>query len=112
MTIYRRVLKYYRGFFGATLLGLIFSLASIGFNLLKPWPLKIIVDWVIPRFSLGAHVRWPDSAPEWIQNRSAVVLILCLALVVVQLLWSLCNYVSNYIFVKIGLQTLLNLRTE
>ena len=68
MTIYRRVLKYYRGFFGATLLGLIFSLASIGLNLLKPWPLKIIVDWVIPRFSLGAHVKWPDAAPWWLQD--------------------------------------------
>lgn len=112
MPIYRRVLKYYRGFFGATLLGLIFSLASIGLNLLKPWPLKIIVDWVIPRFSLGAHVKWPDSAPWWLQDAKAVVALLCVALVTIQMLWAICNYLSNYIFVKIGLQALLNLRTE
>ena len=112
MTIYRRVLKYYRGFFGATLLGLIFSLASIGLNLLKPWPLKIIVDWVIPRFSLGAHVKWPDAAPWWLQDAKTVVALLCVALVAIQMLWAVCNYVSNYIFVKIGLQALLNLRTE
>ncbi|HET7227608.1 MAG TPA: ABC transporter ATP-binding protein, partial [Chthoniobacterales bacterium] len=112
MTIYRRVLKYYRGFFGATLLGLIFSLASIGLNLLKPWPLKIIVDWVIPRFSLGAHVKWPDSAPWWLQDAKTVVALLCVALVAIQMLWAVCNYLSNYIFVKIGLQALLNLRTE
>jgi ABC-type multidrug transport system fused ATPase/permease subunit len=112
MTIYRRVLKYYRGFFGATLLGLIFSLASIGLNLLKPWPLKIIVDWVIPRFSLGAHVKWPNSAPWWLQDAKTVVALLCVALVAIQMLWAVCNYLSNYIFVKIGLQALLNLRTE
>lgn len=112
MTIYRRVLKYYRGFFGATLLGLIFSLASIGLNLLKPWPLKIIVDWVIPRFSLGAQVKWPDSAPWWLQDAKTVVALLCVALVAIQMLWAVCNYLSNYIFVKIGLQALLNLRTE
>jgi ABC-type multidrug transport system fused ATPase/permease subunit len=112
MTIYRRVLKYYRGFFGATLLGLIFSLASIGLNLLKPWPLKIIVDWVIPRFSLRAHVKWPNSAPWWLQDAKTVVALLCVALVAIQMLWAVCNYLSNYIFVKIGLQALLNLRTE
>jgi len=112
MSIYRRVLKYYRGFFGTTLLGLIFSLASIGLNLLKPWPLKIIVDWVIPRFSLGAHVKWPDSAPWWLQDARTVVALLCLALVAIQMLWAVCNYLSNFVFVKIGLQALLNLRTE
>ena len=112
MSIYRRVLKYYRGFFGTTLLGLIFSLASIGLNLLKPWPLKIIVDWVIPRFSLGAHVKWPDSAPWWLQDAKTVVALLCVALVAIQMLWAVCNYLSNFVFVKIGLQALLNLRTE
>lgn len=94
------------------MLGLIFSLASIGLNLLKPWPLKIIVDWVIPRFSLGAQVKWPDSAPWWLQDAKTVVALLCLALVAIQMLWAVCNYLSNYIFVKIGLQALLNLRTE
>jgi ATP-binding cassette, subfamily B, bacterial len=112
MSIYRRVLKYYRGFFGATLVGLIFSLASIALNLLKPWPLKIIVDWVIPRFSVGAHVQWPDAAPWWLQDAKTVVALLCVALVTIQMLWAACNYLSNFIFVKIGLQALLNLRTE
>ena len=112
MSIYRRVLKYYRGFFGATLVGLTFSLASIGLNLLKPWPLKIIVDWVIPRFSVGAQVQWPDSAPWWLRDAKTVVALLCVALVAIQMLWAVFNYLSNFIFVKIGLQALLNLRTE
>ncbi len=112
MSIYRRVLKYYRGFLGRSLLAMMFSFAATGLNLLKPWPLKIIVDWVIPRFKLGAHVRWADSGPAWIQDPRLVVLALCVALVLVQILWGLCNYISNYVFVKIGLQALLDLRTE
>jgi ATP-binding cassette, subfamily B, bacterial len=112
MSIYRRVLKYYRGFLGRSLVALVFSFAATGLNLLKPWPLKIIVDWVIPRFKSGAHVSWPTSGPSWIQDARTVVPALCVALVVVQILWGLCNYVSNYLFVKIGLQALLDLRTE
>lgn len=112
MSIYRRVLKYYRGFLGRSLVAMAFSFAATGLNLLKPWPLKIIVDWVIPRFKSGAHVNWPNSGPGWIQEPRLVVLALCLALIVVQLLWGLCNYISNYLFVKIGLQALLDLRTE
>src|SRR5205807_2601269 len=44
MSIYRRVLRYYRPFLGQTILGLVLSLFGIGLNLLKPWPFKIIVD--------------------------------------------------------------------
>jgi ATP-binding cassette, subfamily B, bacterial len=111
--IYRRVLKYYRAFTSATLLGLIFSLASIGLNLLKPWPLKFIVDEILRPNSVFRQdntlfVRIADViAPvKW------TVLEVCALLVFIQLFWGLCNYASNYIFVKAGLQALLKLRTE
>jgi ATP-binding cassette, subfamily B, bacterial len=111
--IYRRVLKYYRVFTSATLLGLIFSLASIGLNLLKPWPLKFIVDEILRPNSVFRQdntlfVRIADViAPvKW------TVLEVCALLVFIQLFWGLCNYASNYIFVKAGLQALLKLRTE
>src|SRR5437762_8413825 len=48
MSIYRRVLKYYRGFLIRSLIALGFSFAAIGLNLLKPWPFKIIVDQILP----------------------------------------------------------------
>ena len=50
MSIYRRVLRYYRPFLPQTLLGLALSLIGIALNLLKPWPFKIIVDQIIPNF--------------------------------------------------------------
>ena len=100
MSIYRRVLKYYRPFLPQTLLGLVLSLVAIGLNLLKPWPFKIIVDNFL---RAGPAIR-----PDW---RTWIAL-LCLALVAIQLFWGIMNWITNYIFVKIGLQALLKLRTD
>ena len=101
--IYRRVLRYYRPFLGSTLAGLVFSLIGIGVNLLKPWPVKVIVDQILPQNSAfrATHANW-----------HSYILPLCLAIVGLQLLWGLINLLTNYIFVKVGLQALLKLRTD
>ena len=49
---------------------------------------------------------------HWCLIPAEAIAFLCLAMVVIQLLWSLLNLASNYIFVKIGLESLLRLRTE
>jgi ATP-binding cassette, subfamily B, bacterial len=100
MSIYRRVLRYYQPFWGQTMLGLFLSLVGIGLNLLKPWPFKIIVDNFL-RPTPAARDDWRTWVP-----------LLCLALVVIQLAWGIINWITNYLFVKIGLQTLLKLRTD
>jgi ATP-binding cassette subfamily B protein/subfamily B ATP-binding cassette protein MsbA len=100
MSIYRRVLRYYRPFLGQTIFGLCLTLVGIGLNLLKPWPFKIIVDDVL---RAGAPIR--ADWRKW-------VLLLCLALIGLQLLWGMINWITNYLFVKIGLQALLKLRTD
>ena len=100
MSIYRRVLQYYRPFWPQTVFGLVLSLVGIGLNLLKPWPFKLIVDDVL------------TSADDLHQDKRSFVLLLCAALVAVQLLWGIVNWVTNYLFVKIGLQALLKLRTD
>ncbi|MGI8956262.1 MAG: ABC transporter ATP-binding protein [Chthoniobacterales bacterium] len=101
--IYRRVLRYYRPFLGPTVAGLIFSLIGIGLNLLKPWPVKVIVDQILTPDSVfrATHVNW-----------RSYILPLCLALIVLQVLWGLFNLLTNYVFVKVGLQALLKLRTD
>jgi ATP-binding cassette subfamily B protein len=112
MSIYRRVFRYYRPFLPQTIVGLLLSLIGIGLNLLKPWPFKIIVDDVIPKFPSGAQVRFPGFEANWMHDPKTLVLVLCLALVVIQFLWGLTNWAMNYILVKVGLQTLLKLRTD
>ncbi len=101
--IYRRVLRYYRPFLGPTIAGLLLSLLGIGANLLKPWPIKIIIDQILPSDSSfrATHPNWHDYIAP-----------LCLAIVALQILWGLINLLTNYIFVKVGLQALLKLRTD
>src|SRR6266705_4365725 len=100
MSIYRRVLRYYRPFWGQTVFGLVLSLCGIGLNLLKPWPFKIIVDDF-----LQPNPRAPTDWRFWVP-------LLCASLVVIQLLWGIVNWATNYLFVKIGLEALLKLRTD
>ena len=106
MSIYRRILRYYRPFWPQTAVGLFFSLIGIGLNLLKPWPFKIIVDDILPNPKL-VLVNHPTFG-----SVSGLVLILCVALIAIQLLWGIANWITNYLFVKIGLQALLKLRTD
>jgi ATP-binding cassette subfamily B protein len=100
MSIYRRVARYYRPFWSQTVFGLLLSLCAIGLNLLKPWPFKIIVDDFL-RPNATTRADWHFWLP-----------VLCLALVAIQLLWGAMNWAINYLFVKIGLQALLKLRTD
>jgi ATP-binding cassette, subfamily B, bacterial len=100
MSIYRRVLRYYRPFLGQTILGLFLSLVGVGLNLLKPWPFKLIVDDFL-RPGPAARSDWRLWIP-----------LLCLALILIQLLWGMMNWITNYLFVKVGLQALLKLRTD
>jgi ATP-binding cassette subfamily B protein len=100
MSIYRRVLRYYRPFLAQTIFGLCLSFLGVGLNLLKPWPFKIIVDDFLR--------AGPTIQPDW----RMWVLLLCLALIGIQFLWGIINWITNYLFVKIGLQALLKLRTD
>jgi ATP-binding cassette subfamily B protein len=100
MSIYRRVFRYYRPFLPQTVVGLLLSLIGIGLNLLKPWPFKIIVDDFLR----------PNPTPRG--DPHTWIPLLCLALVVIQFLWGVINWATNYILVKIGLQALLKLRTD
>jgi len=100
MSIYRRVLRYYRPFLWQTIFGLCLALVGIGLNLLKPWPFKIIVDDFLR--------AGPTIPPDW----RTWVLLLCLALIGIQFFWGIINWSTNYLFVKLGLQALLKLRTD
>src|SRR3954452_21741967 len=115
MSIYRRVFRYYRSFLPQTVAGLVLSLIGIGLNLLKPWPFKIIVDYILPRagseYYTLPHVRFFPEFNSHSFDRNQIILLLCGALVVIQFFWGVCNWATNYILVKVGLQALLKMRT-
>ncbi len=114
MSIYRRVLVYYRPFLGPTLVALAVSFLTIGLNLLKPWPFKIIVDGILPgggNVQSGGGSLWFSAGAGNLSPRQ-LVLALCIFLVVVNLASGLLGLWSNLIFVRTGLQALLKLRTD
>jgi len=112
VNIYARTLRYFRPFVAATAGGIALTLVSIGLNLLKPWPFKFIVDGVLDTSQGTADVR--ALLEKWFGDASApaVVFWLCAAMVVVSLLAGAVNLVSNFLFVRVGLEALLKLRTE
>ena len=112
MNIYARTIRYFRPFLWATAGGVALTLASIGFNLLKPWPFKFIVDGVLDKTAGTADTR--ELLQKWFSDSGSatVILWLCVAMVLISLLGGLINLVSNYLFVHVGLQALLKLRTD
>lgn len=112
VNIYSRTIRYFRPFLWATLGGVLLTIVSIGFNLLKPWPFKFIVDGVLDTASGTADTR--SLMHEWFgaSGPGVVVFWLCLAMVVISLLAGVVNLASNYLFVHVGLQSLLKLRTD
>lgn len=112
MSIYTRALRYFRPFFWPTLGGILLTLLGITFNLLKPWPLKYIVDGVLDTTGGTAEAR--EFVRHWFGNTSAtgVILGLCVAMIVISLCAGLINLASNYLFIRVGLHALLKLRTD
>ena len=98
MSIYRRVLRYYRPFLGPTALGLVLSLCGIGLNLLKPWPFKIIVDDILPGLTKSqphSHLLDVLLGPGTRTfSTGQIVGLLCLALVLIQLVWGAVNWLT------------------
>jgi ATP-binding cassette, subfamily B, bacterial len=112
--IYVRALRYFRPYLWPTLGGMILTFAAIIVNSLKPWPFKYIVDGVLPfdathgTEETRAFIRhWFGSAPP-----EQVAFWLCVILVVVSVLGGLITLVSNYLFIRVGLNALLRLRTD
>lgn len=114
MKVFRRTFAYFRPFWGETLLGLLFSAASISLGLLKPWPVKFIIDGILgnPKDPGAAVAReqLENFAPGW--TAPALIGLLCLALVLIQFFNGVVELVKNYLFTRVGLKALLKLRTE
>jgi ATP-binding cassette subfamily B protein len=106
--VYRRAIALFRPFAATTLIGALLSFTGIAFNLLKPWPFKVIVDDILVRQDAAG------SASGLLQGFSpaTAVLLLSAALVIIHLLAGLLNAVASFIFIRTGLQVLLELRTQ
>ncbi len=94
--VFRYLHPYRFAFMGA--LSLVFIIN--GAELLKPWPLKVIIDSVLS----GKPAAW-----AWMRGLSNehLLLLACAAMIVVYVLVGGLNLLSNYVTIKIG-QTMVN----
>jgi ATP-binding cassette, subfamily B, bacterial len=107
MSIYLRTLRYFRAFTFQTLMAVLLMSAGIGFNLLKPWPFKYIVDGVLDITHGTTAAR--EVVARWFgwAGVEGAVIGLSLAMALLALL---SGYVG--LLIKIGLKALLHLRTQ
>jgi ATP-binding cassette subfamily B protein/subfamily B ATP-binding cassette protein MsbA len=112
MQIYRRALAYFRPFLGQTALAVLLTFVSIGLGLLRPWPFAYIVDHVLPAAQKGDATLSVAgfSLAGW--SMPAIVALMCVLIVTFHLISGLLNLVTGILFLRVGLQTLLRLRTE
>jgi ATP-binding cassette subfamily B protein len=83
-------------------------LCSIGFNILKPWPLALIVDSVLGQKPFPA---WASrTAAAWPQSTQLAVLIA--ALLAVHLSHACISALQNYMAISIGLRGLQRVRND
>lgn len=108
-SVWRRALTYYHAdwprFVGICLL----MVASIGANLIKPWPVAWIVDGLLGQKALPA---WLPGAGQWGEGGpwSPVLLTLVIAVLGTHLLHSLLSTTQNYLAIGMGLRGLHRVR--
>ena len=108
MNLTWRILRYFRPFAGRILLALALLLLATVLNLLKPWPLKFVVDTILPSPQGGIHFPLGDAVWSF-PNALAIT---CATLVGIHLLWGAVNLAQTYTLIGVGLQALLRVRTE
>jgi len=111
MSIYRRVLAYYRPDLGPTITAMALTLLANAFNVLRPWPLKYIVDKLIPAAQEQAHHLTFGGFDLSGWSVPAILAFVCASMVVLHLLASFIGYAVNVITIRVGLHGLMRLRT-
>jgi ATP-binding cassette subfamily B protein/subfamily B ATP-binding cassette protein MsbA len=110
MSLYRRVLAYYRPDLKPTALAMVLTLLANGFNILRPWPLAFIIDQVIPAASRTPHgitLLGVDLAAWSIPQ---ILVLVCSAMVVFHLMSGWLGYIVSIVTIRVGLHGLMRLR--
>lgn len=80
--------------------------AGIGANLLKPWPMAVLVDSVLGSKAL------PTALQSWSGDKAALIALLAGATVLLHLLQGGLNATQNFLAISVGLRGLRRVRNE
>jgi ATP-binding cassette subfamily B protein/subfamily B ATP-binding cassette protein MsbA len=108
--IYARALRYFRPFFWPTLAAVLLTFVSIVFNLLRPWPVKFIIDGVLDKSQADSEAA--AQVLRWFGDPTTAIFWLCAIMVVISFAGGVVNLASSYLFIRVGLRALLKLRTD
>jgi ATP-binding cassette, subfamily B, bacterial len=106
-----RVMAYFRIHWQLLTVGLLLTGLGIGTELLKPWPLKFIVDAVLVNEPTGSEIDRTMHAILGGEN-STLLAALCVGILVIYLSAGTLNLVSKYLLVKVSLRVLTQLRCD
>ena len=81
-------------------------LAGIGANLLKPWPMAVLVDCVLGSKAL------PTALQSWSGDKATLIALLAGATVLLHLLQGGLNATQNFLAISVGLRGLRRVRNE
>jgi len=102
---------YFRAHWQLLLAGLLVTGLGIGTELLKPWPLKVIIDTILGG---QAPTSWIDQAilKLFENNKEILLLVLCIGILGIYASTSSLNLVSKYLLVKVSLRVLTQVRCD
>jgi ATP-binding cassette, subfamily B, bacterial len=106
-----RVLAYFRTHWQFLSVGLLLTGLGIGTELLKPWPLKFIIDTVLVDEAPGSGIDQTILAILG-AHKSTLLAILCIGVLVIYVSAGTLNLVSKYLLVKTSLRVLTQVRCD
>jgi ATP-binding cassette, subfamily B, bacterial len=111
LSLFVRVMAYFRIHWHLLTVGLLLTGLGIGAELLKPWPLKFIIDSVLVD---DAPASGLDQAILTILgvDKSALLAILCVGILTIYLGASTLSLASKYLLVKVSLRVLTQVRCD
>src|SRR3990172_5517093 len=77
-------------------------------NLLKPWPLKIIFDYILLKKPMPQRIQFLDSIAG--HDKLALLAIACIGIVVIFFLEGLFTYIRKYFMAGAGERTINDIR--
>lgn len=105
MPVFRRVLSYLAPYRWQFLIALAQVFLISGFELLKPWPFKIVIDNVLGGKSLPVKLS-VELSPQWLLWFS------CISTVLIYVLSAVLNLLNSYTTITFGQQMVNDLRRD
>jgi ATP-binding cassette subfamily B protein len=101
----REILRYLRPYRVSFMIALFQVLVISAFEILKPWPLKVVIDNVLS----GKPLTWAFAASY---NNETILLLSCIGLVLIYLLLGGLSILNNYTTIRIGQRMVNDFRSD